>query len=221
MPGETPPVGAAPINLRMMGVSLGGSPVLRDVDLEVGEGAVVGVSGPNGSGKTTLIRLTATLIKPDRGEGTVLGASLGTFDVTSVRRQIGMITHTPTVIPELTLSENLEHAARLIGIDPGRVEGALRVVGLEDAAERTAGAASFGMQRRAEVARLLMTRPSVLLLDEATSGLDPDAKSLIQALIDRAVKDQGTVIMVSHDSKHLDERCDRVFRIEGGRLIPG
>ncbi|MGA7097827.1 MAG: ABC transporter ATP-binding protein [Acidimicrobiia bacterium] len=212
-------MGDAHITLQGIGVSLGGNPILRAVDLEVGSGDILGVSGPNGSGKTTLLRLIATLIKPDAGNGQVLGARLGTGEVAAVRTRIGMVTHTPALISELTLRENLEHAVRLIGGDVGRVEGALRVVGLERAANRMAAASSFGMQRRIEVARLLITMPRLLLLDEAISGLDSDAASLVDALIERSISSDGSVVMVSHDEAHLADRCRRVLTLTDGHLV--
>jgi ABC-type multidrug transport system ATPase subunit len=74
------------------------------------------------------------------------------------------------------------------------------------------------MLRRAEVARLLLTRPRLLLLDEAFSGLDTSARELIDALVERAVAADGSVVMVSHDATHLAERCQRILTITSGRL---
>jgi heme exporter protein A len=206
------------IVLEETGVSLGGRPILRGLSVEVAPGEVLGIAGPNGSGKTTLLRLLATLVPPDAGHGMVLGAPLGTPGVYGVRRLIGLISHTPTVIGELSLRENLEHAAKLGGEDPARVETALRVVGLAEAADTRAEASSFGMLRRTEAARLLVTRPRLLLLDEAFSGLDVDAQELIDALIGRTVEAQGSVVIVSHDSAHLGNRAGRVLTLSAGRL---
>ncbi|HET7846782.1 MAG TPA: heme ABC exporter ATP-binding protein CcmA, partial [Acidimicrobiia bacterium] len=188
------------IDFDQVGVSLGGLPVLRGIDLTVGPGDSLGVSGPNGVGKTTLLRVMATLLNPDTGSGAVLGARLGTSQALAIRPTIGLLSHRPSVIPELTLAENLDHAARLAGIDTEKVERALRAVGLEDVASRRAGASSFGMLRRTEVARLLITAPRLLLLDEPFTGLDAEAQELIGALVARTTSDQGAVVMVSHDS---------------------
>jgi heme exporter protein A len=211
------PVGTNVI-LEEAGVSLGGHAVLRDISLSLGPTDVLGIAGPNGSGKTTLLRLLATLARLDVGSGRVLGAALGTPDVYAIRPQIGLIGHVPALIPELSLRENLDHATRLAGKENNGVDRALRAVGLEGAADRKVTQSSHGMLRRAEVARLLLTRPRLLLLDEAFSGLDTSARDLIDALIARSVTAEGSVVMVSHDATHLAERCQRILTITSGRL---
>lgn len=202
------------------GVSLGGRPVLRELDLVVHAGEVVGIAGPNGSGKTTLIRAAATLATPDQGSILVLGTDSTATDLLSTRRSIGMISHNPGLIDELTLEENLVHVARLADIEPARVPRVLDVVGLSEAAGRRAEDSSFGMKRRVEIARLLLTRPQLLLLDEAASGLDSAARQLIGALVDSVLKRGGGCIVVSHDRSQLAELCSRISTLSGGRLEP-
>ncbi len=204
-------------SLAHVGVTLGESRVLNGVTIAVSAGQVVGVAGSNGSGKTTLLRVLATLLRPRTGEGQVLGADLGSNDVFGIRSQIAMISHVPAVIPELTLEENLVHAARVSGHDMDRVATALRVVGLEGVMGRRGSASSFGMLRRAEIARLLITRPKLVLLDEAFSGLDSDAQALIDALIDRTVNAGGAAVVVSHDRAQL-RRATTVFALSAGTL---
>ncbi|HEU4916586.1 MAG TPA: ATP-binding cassette domain-containing protein [Acidimicrobiia bacterium] len=211
------PVGAN-VTLDEAGVSLGGLVVLRGISLSIGPAEVLGIAGPNGSGKTTLLRLLATLARPDQGSGRVLGATLGTAEVYAIRHDIGLIGHVPALIQELTLRENLQHAARLAGEDVSRIDRALRVVGLEAAADRKVGQSSHGMLRRAETARLLLTRPRLLLLDEAFSGLDISARELIDTLVERSVSAGGSVVMVSHDATQLASRADRIMHIASGRI---
>ena len=206
------------VTLEAAGVSLGGARVLRDIDIAIDAGQVLGVSGPNGAGKTTLLRLLATLIAPSSGSGRVLGASLGSNDAYLVRPQIGMISHRPAVIPELTIGENLDHAVRLAGLERSRVATALRVVGLDESSQTRGDAASFGMLRRVEVARLLITGPRLLLLDEPYSGLDVDAVELIGAIVERTVSSGGAVVMVSHDAAQLAGHAHLLLSLASGRL---
>lgn len=203
------------VHLESITVDLGGFRILSEVSLSASPGEVIGVVGANGSGKTTLVRVIATLVEPRSGSGSVLGARLGSRGVSEVRDRIGMISHGPSVIPELTLAENLEHIVRLRGASPEKVDGALRAVGLEGAADRRASDSSFGMQRRTEVARLLITHPELLLLDEAHSGLDVDATDLIDTLMQRTVSRGGAVVLVSHDTLHM-EKANRILRIDKG-----
>jgi heme exporter protein A len=203
------------------GVSLGGRPVLRGLDLIVAPREIVGIFGPNGSGKTTLIRTAATLTTPDRGTVTILGKDTRSRYLGATRRSIGMIGHSPGLIGELTLGENLDHVARLAGIERVRVGRALDVVGLGEVAERRAEASSFGMRRRVEIARLLLTKPHLLLLDEAASGLDEAARQLIDALVASVCARGGACIVVSHDRAHLEGLCTRVASLAGGSLDGG
>lgn len=206
------------IALDDIGVDRGGIPVLRGVSLSLDQSQVVGVAGLNGSGKTTLLRLIATLLAPSSGSGRILDTNLGSSSVYDVRHKIGMISHTPAVLPELTQRENLIHFAHLSGTDDDLVDKVLQIVGLDEAADRRADASSFGMQRRIEVARLLMTSPTVLLLDEALSGLDSEAQELIGALIRRTRSKGGAVVIVSHDAAQLSIHADRVLTLASGRL---
>ena len=209
----------AVVQFESAGVSLGGSPVLRELDLVVDPGESIGIAGPNGSGKTTLVRVAATLLSVDSGTVTVLGVDSRHPDL-ATRRSIGLIGHQPAVIPELTLEENLVHIARLAGVDTGRVGKVLDVVGLAAAADRRADASSFGMRRRIEIAHLLLTRPMLLLLDEAASGLDDSARDLVGALVRSVCGRGGGCLVVSHDRTQLESLTSRVMSLAGGRLEP-
>jgi heme ABC exporter ATP-binding subunit CcmA len=201
-----------------VGVRVGSTQILRDVNLEIEPGEVVGLFGANGAGKTTVLRLIATLIRPAQGTGTVLGADLSSSERYDVRRRIGMIGHVPGIFPELTLVENLEYAARVAGVPLDKAAEALGAVGLAAAADRLAGASSHGMQRRAEFARELMIDRSLLLLDEPHSALDRDAVDLVEGLIERKADEGGAVIVVSHDRDRINAIAHRSVELAGGTL---
>jgi heme exporter protein A len=206
------------VSLHEVSVRAGAIPILLDAGLEVGAGEALGVAGPNGAGKTTLLGVIATLIPPDAGTGSILGAPLGTPAVRSVRPRIGLSGHEPALVPELTLLENLELMADVAGLSRDLATSALEQVGLHGARTRRSDRSSNGMRRRADLARLLMTRPEVLLLDEAHAGLDEEAEAIVAALVDDVRSRHGCAILVSHDGGRLRRTVDRVVRIEAGVL---
>lgn len=206
--------------LRDVAVEVERVPVLRGFDFTAATGECVGVMGANGSGKSTLLRVLATLLPPVRGEGWVLGAPLGTSACTSVRPRIALIGHSPALYPRLSLRENLRFLARLTGRDEHAADEALDLVGLAGAADRKAEVCSHGMRRRAELARVLLTRPHLLLLDEAHAGLDESSLGLVESVVNRVRAGGGACVVVSHDQPRLVTVVDRVVEIADGRARP-
>lgn len=206
------------VTLRHVSVRVSRLLILDQIDFELAEGEVVGLAGPNGAGKTTLLHVVATLQPVSGGSGTVLGASLGTPGQRHIRPSIGLSGHDPGLYPELTLAENVRLFARLVQRPPAEADTALAQVGLEGAAGRRADRCSNGMQRRTDLARLLLLRPRLLLLDEAHAGLDDDAEMLVHELVRRVRSEGGGCVMVSHDATRLAERTDRIVTIREGRV---
>jgi heme exporter protein A len=212
------PPGAPLVSLSGVGVRVGATTILRDVDLRIDAGEVVGLYGANGAGKTTLLRVVATLLRPTAGSGTVLGAALSTAVRYEVRPRIGMIGHVPALYPELSLRENLRFWARAAGVPPSAADEALVTVGLGAARDRRADESSHGMQRRAEFARELMLDRELLLLDEPHSSLDPVASDLVEGLVHRVAAAGGAAVLVSHDRGRVDAIADRAVVIESGTI---
>lgn len=213
-----PPMREALIEIEGAGVTMSSVPVLADVDFRLESGEVIGVAGPNGAGKSTLLMMLATLLAPSSGSGRVLGAALGTRQVVSIRPRIGWSGHDSGLYPELTLSENIRLWATIAGLPLAAADDALDVVGLTGASDRRADRSSNGMQRRVDLARLLMIRPSIVLLDEAHAGLDEDAEAIVDEVLDRVRADGGGAVLVSHDAARLAARVDRVERLEHGTI---
>jgi heme exporter protein A len=218
---KLPVMSALPPHVDLQGASVrvGAVHILRDVSLTVRSGDAVGVFGSNGAGKTTLLRLIATLQPVAGGKCSVLGADLlspGRFDV---RHRIGYVGHTPGLYPELTLGENLLFIADATGLDASDARKSLDSVGLGGAVDRRADHCSHGMLRRAEFARVLLTRPELLLLDEPHSTLDADAIDLVDGLVDRTLAGGGAAVLVSHDRDRVDSLVARSYEIRDGMLL--
>ncbi len=195
---------------------------LAGVSFGVRPAEIFGLLGPNGSGKTTMFRILSTLMVPTSGRASIAG-----FDVAvspaEVRRQIGVVFQAQSIDVKLSAFENLWHVGHLYGMRGGalkaRVNEMLERVALADRANEKAETFSGGMQRRLELAKGLLHRPSVLLLDEPTTGLDPGARiDLWQYL--RVLRDQeGVTILVTTHLMEEAERCDRLAILSEGNLV--
>jgi ABC-type multidrug transport system ATPase subunit len=206
------------VDVRGIALRRPGALILREVTLRLAPGETVGLFGANGSGKSTLLRILATLDRPSAGEGTVLGALLGSSAVEAVRPRIGLVAHEPALRDNLTLEENLRLVAALSGQDPGRADAALAAVGLAGARSRRAGVCSNGMRRRAEFARVALIEPDLLLLDEAHVGLDPAAGLLVERLVEQTAARGGAVVVVSHERDRVRGLVGRSLTLSDGRV---
>ena len=209
------------VELRDIAQRLEGHWALRGVSLRVEPGEVVAVVGHNGSGKTTLLRVIATLLRPTRGEGQVLGHDLRR-DPDGVRQAIGMLGHASGLYDDLTAEENLAFALRMLGRapDPALIRRALDAVGLRRARGVRVRSYSSGMQRRVSLARLLLRRASVLLLDEPYNSFDDDGVALVDALLAETRAKGGAALVVVHDMERGAAAFDRAVTLRDGTIVP-
>lgn len=192
---------------------------LKALDLEVQQGEVFGLLGPNGSGKTTTIKLLLGLLFPTEGQALVFGK-----DATDVSKnaRIGYLPEESYLYRFLNAEETLEFYGRLFDIPHDelqrRIDGLIRLVGLERARKRQLKEYSKGMARRIGLAQALINEPDLILLDEPTSGLDPIGTREMKDMILR-LKDQGkTVVMCSHLLADVQDVCDRIAILHQGEL---
>jgi ABC-2 type transport system ATP-binding protein len=199
--------------------SFGDRVVVDDLALKVPKGAIYGFLGPNGSGKTTTIRMVCGLLKPDRGEGTVLGHDVIT-DSLKIKERVGYMTQKFSLYEDLSIRENLEFIARLYGLDrrAERVQDALEKLGLAERAAQIAGKLSGGWKQRLALAACMIHEPDLLLLDEPTAGVDPKARRDFWDQI-RRFSDEGVTTLVS--THYMDEavQCDSIAYIAYGKKL--
>ncbi len=189
------------------------------VSLDVPQGSVYGFLGPNGAGKTTTIRMLLGLIRPNAGHVNLFGRSLNRERLALLRR-VGALVETPSLYPHLTGRENLELTRRLIGAPRSRIDRALRIVRLEDAANRLVKAYSLGMKQRLGLALALLGEPELLILDEPTNGLDPAGISEVRDLIRQFPQEYGiTVFLSSHLLGEVEQVATHLSIIHRGRLL--
>ncbi len=196
--------------------------VLKDVDLAVPAGSVIGLLGPNGAGKTTTVRILTTLFPPDAGRATVAGFDV-VKDAARVRPHIGLAGQSATVDELLTGRGNLEMIARLYHLPRKQIKvraaELLDTFDLTDAGDRLVKTYSGGMRRRLDLAGSLVARPPVLFLDEPTTGLDPRSRDDLWKLLRGLVSDGTTLLLTTQYMEEADALADDIAVIDGGSVI--
>ena len=211
---------AAALAIRGLGKRYGRVEALRGVDLEVGEGELVGLLGPNGAGKSTLVKIACGLVRPTAGEATVCGAPAGSA---AARAALGYLAELFRFPGWYTADEVLALHQRLGRSDRGAAERRelLDLVGLADAADRRVEAMSKGMSQRLGIAQALVGRPRLLLLDEPTSALDPVGRRTVRVLLEELKARGVAVLLNSHLLSEVELVCDRVAILLDGALVAG
>jgi len=198
---------------------------LDGLDLEVGTGGCFGLLGPNGSGKSTLFRILSTLTKPTAGTATVCGADVVEHPM-RVREKIGVVFQAPSLDGKLRVGENLQYAGLMYGIQGSelqtRIESAVEALELKDRLRDPVETLSGGLKRRAEIAKSLLSNPSLLLLDEPSTGLDPNARSDMWRHLESVREEHGTTLLFT---THLMDEAERAGQIailhEGKKVAEG
>jgi len=191
---------------------------LRGVDLEVGEGELVGLLGPNGAGKSTLVKIAVGLVRPSAGVAEVGGARAGSRPA---RAALGYLAEMFRFPGWYTADEVLELHQRLAGSRGGAAERKrlLELVALADASRRRVDGMSKGMQQRLGVAQSLVGEPRILMLDEPTSALDPVGRRTVRLLLEELRGRGVSVLLNSHLLSEVELVCDRVAILLGGEVV--
>jgi ABC-2 type transport system ATP-binding protein len=192
------------------------------VSFSVASGEVFSFLGPNGAGKSTVINVLTTLLPMQDGEVVIAGCHLRA-EPDRVREAIGIVFQEVTLDRDMTVAETLEFHGRLYGLPReerrSRIDELVGLVELEAKRDILIKFLSGGMKRRLEIARGLMTRPTVLFLDEPTIGLDPQTRSRMWEYLRQVNREGTTIFLTTHYMDEADQLSNRIAIIDYGRIV--
>ena len=210
------------VTVKNLWVKYGGLVAVRDLNMSIPKGEVLGFIGPNGAGKTSTIKVLATLLKPAKGWAEIDGV-LVHENPRAIRKNIGYMPDFFGVYEDLTVEQYLHFFAAAYRLDWAKRKAVVGdVLALTDLMEKRLSPVeglSRGMKQRLGLARVLLHDPELLLLDEPASGLDPRARIEIRELL-KELRNMGkTILISSHILHELAQLCTRICIIEAGQLV--
>lgn len=191
--------------------------VLDDLTFKIEKGEFVALAGPNGCGKTTLIKIVCDLLKIQKGKVEFNGRN---HQDLSVKREI-IYLPSDDYLPEfLTGREYVQLLSKLYqqDFDQGRLHKLAQYYSMEDELEKLIEDYSHGMRKKIQIMSALVVRPKLMIIDETLNGIDIEAKEVTKLLLDRYVKDGGTVLLSTHDLSLVEEICERVILLYQGKI---
>jgi len=198
--------------------------VLKGINLKIYKGEIAAIVGKSGAGKSTLLHILGALDTPDSGKLVFDGKDILTNndkDLANFRnREIGFVFQFHHLLPEFTVSENIQIPAMINGnIKKDYLHELLNLVGITDRADHKPSEISGGEAQRAAIARALINSPNLILADEPTGNLDTEnAESVIDLIFKLRKQLNTTFIIVTHNSEFA-QRCDRIIRINDGVIL--
>jgi ABC-2 type transport system ATP-binding protein len=192
--------------------------VLKGLSFGANFGRITGLLGPNGSGKSTSFKILSTQVAPSRGEAFVCGVNV-VSEAARARRRLGVTFQSPSLDPMLTIFENLEVYAALMGLGKRealpRIERRLKELSIWDRRDSRVKELSGGLARRAELAKTLVADPDVLLLDEPTTGLDPSSRREFWRVLGNLVSPKTAILVTTHLMEEAECCNDLIFIADG------
>jgi ABC-2 type transport system ATP-binding protein len=197
----------------------GGVEAVKGVNFEVVPGEVFGLLGPNGAGKSTTVGMLTTTIVPTGGSARVAGFDVAVEPLAA--RSVSSVVFQESVVDRsLTGRRNLEIHASLWSVGSARIDTLADTLGLTNLVDRPVDTYSGGERRRLEIARALVSRPSVLFLDEPTVGLDPRIRAeLLDVIAGLHRRNELTVLLTTHYLDEAESLCDRIAIMHSGRIV--
>jgi len=202
--------------------AFGSIPAVDGVTFSVGCGEIFSLLGPNGAGKTTTISMLSGLLRPDSGEGFLMGNSIRR-QAAQARAVLGVVPQDIALYMDLSARENLSFWGKMYNLRgkalSRRVDEVLEVIGLADRQKERVGTFSGGMKRRVNIGVALLHKPPVVIMDEPTVGIDPQSRRHILDAV-KELRGRGmTVLYTTHYMEEAEELSDRVAVMDKGRII--
>lgn len=213
---------AVEIDVDNLSKNFGDVQAVKQINFSVPRGEIFGFLGPNGAGKSTTIRMLCTLLRPTSGRAKVAGFDIIT-NPAEVRKSIGLVAEKLILYDRLTAFENLDFFGRINHLPKAEIrsrgEEWLKRLGMYEWRNKLAGTFSTGMKQRVNIARALLTQPSIMFLDEPTLGLDPQTSRSIRQFIKELADANITVILTTHIMAEAEALCDRISIIDHGTIV--
>ena len=204
--------------------SYGKSPILKDLTFTIPDGQFVVLIGPSGCGKTTTLKTINRLIEPDSGTILIDGQDIHSQDKVTLRRHIGYVIQQIGLFPNMTVAQNICVVPKLLKYDKSKcdaiVQDLLKMVGMEQYANKYPSELSGGQQQRIGVLRALAASPPIVLMDEPFSALDPMTRETLQDEVKNIQQKLGkTIVFVSHDMGEALKLADTIIFMESGQVV--
>ena len=198
--------------------------VFDNINLQLKKGEVVSIIGKSGQGKSTLLKCLNLLEEIDSGEILLNGENIKNLNIIELRQSIGLVFQDYNLFEHLNVLDNLtiglikikkysEEKSKKLAIEM------LKKIGLENKKDSYPDELSGGQKQRVSIARTLLMKPKIILLDEPTSALDEELKNEVLKLIMELVKEDMTLIIVSHEQEFISKISDRIFKLEKHNLL--
>ena len=205
------------LSIKKLGKNIRNRPIIRDININVNRGEIVGLLGPNGAGKYTLMKIISTYLTADEGRVDICQENVEGNPL-NVRQKVGYLAEHNPLYLEMYIKEYLGFVAELYGCSKKRVVEMIEQTGLSPEQHKKIGELSKGYRQRVGLAAALIHEPEVLILDEPTTGLDPNQLVEIRNLIKNSGKNK-TVMLSTHIMQEVEKMCNRVIIINKGKIV--
>jgi ABC-2 type transport system ATP-binding protein len=207
------------VHVSHLAKSFGSTQAVADVSFSVEQGEIFGLLGPNGAGKTTTIRIMLDILRPDRGEISVLGGPMSE----AKKNRIGYLPEERGLYQDIPLERCLVYLATLKSLSEGEARRRVRLYlerfDLVQHADKKIKTLSKGMQQKAQLIATIAHRPELIIIDEPFSALDPVNTQMVKELMRELREGGATILMCTHQMHQVEELCDRIMLIDSGQNV--